>query len=353
MSHMIFRKNLPLFLFLLLSALLVGCSGGKRSFHRYYYEQSVGYMNSRGKIVVEPVFDALSESFSEGYATAVINDKAGYIDARGRIAIPLEYDKAFPFSEGLAAVQKAGKFGFISSKGEIKIPFDFDKVGPFQEGVAPVVNGEKMYYIDKKGERSITLPAGFTFETALIGNLLGRPVTIPLNDEDILFHGGLAVVKSKKSGKFGYMNNKGLIVIEPEFHYAAPFSEGLAAVSYDGKTMGYLNPTGELVIPAKYDLAGKFSGGLAPVYQNERGGYLNKRGKVTIKIEFDGVGSFQDGLAPVQIGDRFGFINKRGKIVIGVDYLLVGEFRGGLAPVLTVEEKLFYINKKGKKITPR
>ena len=45
-------------------------------------------------------------------------DKWGYIDKKGKIVIPIQYDDAWPFSDnGLARVKVNGKWGYIDKKG--------------------------------------------------------------------------------------------------------------------------------------------------------------------------------------------------------------------------------------------
>ena len=80
------------------------------------------------------------------------------------------------------------------------------------------------------------------------------------------------------SGKRGYMDKKGKIVIEPKFSEARGFSEGLAAFCIgckknpqgeyhrlEGGKWGYINKTGEIVVDPEYDKATSFKGGKADV----------------------------------------------------------------------------------------
>ena len=62
----------------------------------------------------------------------------------------------------------------------------------------------------------------------------------------------------KIGDKYGYINPKGEIVINPQFDEAGSFSEGLADVKIGGKE-GYINPKGEIVIEPQFDSAGPFS----------------------------------------------------------------------------------------------
>jgi WG containing repeat len=109
------------------------------------------------------------EDFHEGLA-AIGDGKAwGYIDMSGTIAIPPQFDEAYPFSNGLAAVRvggadqstvvgmtmrtgkAGGKVGYIDKAGKLVIPAQFDEGFPFVDGLAKVSIGDKMAYIDTSG----------------------------------------------------------------------------------------------------------------------------------------------------------------------------------------------------------
>lgn len=46
--------------------------------------------------------------------------------------------------------------------------------------------------------------------------------------------------------KYGYINKKGEIIIEPKYDYAEEFSEDLAIVGTEGN-LGYINKKGKLL----------------------------------------------------------------------------------------------------------
>ena len=50
------------------------------------------------------------------------NDKWGYVNTKGEIAIPCVYDDANYFFEGLAKVKQNGKWMIIDSNGQVIIP---------------------------------------------------------------------------------------------------------------------------------------------------------------------------------------------------------------------------------------
>lgn len=98
--------------------------------------------------------------FSEGLARYYDKKKRGfgYINASGRMAIPVRYDDARDFSEGLAAVRVSttlgDRWGFIDMAGNWVIPAKFsNEPYPFIEGFSSVqkANGTCVA-IDKTGE---------------------------------------------------------------------------------------------------------------------------------------------------------------------------------------------------------
>jgi hypothetical protein len=52
----------------------------------------------------------------------------------------------------LAAVMVGKKWGYIDKKGQMIIPQQYDGAGKFSEGLAQVGMGDKLGYIDKTGK---------------------------------------------------------------------------------------------------------------------------------------------------------------------------------------------------------
>ena len=87
------------------------------------------------------------------------------------------------------------------------------------------------------------------------------------------YQNGTDYLPVKVGDKYGYIDQKGEIVIEPQFNWADRFSEGLALVrmeddnlGYNGK-YGYINPEGKIVIE--------------PAYINQRVAHLKIKGNLS------------------------------------------------------------------------
>jgi hypothetical protein len=103
------------------------------------------------------------------------------------------------------------------------------------------------------------------------------------------------------------------MVIPYTYDEARDFSEGLAAVKFNGK-WGYIDKNDNVVIPCKYDAIGMFSEGLAQVELNNKTGFIDKTGNMAIPCKYDAVGKFSEGLAKVELNGKRSYIDKNGRI---------------------------------------
>ncbi len=153
----------------------------------------------------------------------------------------------------------------------------------------------------------------------------------------------------KKDGKFGFINDKGKYIAEPIYEEAFSFSENFAPVMVDGK-WGFIDKSGQMVIEPQYDYANWFWEGLAAVKKGEKYGYINPKNQLVIPFQYDYTFSFSEGLSMVEMDGKAGYINKSGEVVIPVEYAQAFDFYKGIGPVQDAEGRIFFIDKKGKKV---
>lgn len=165
------------------------------------------------------------------------------------------------------------------------------------------------------------------------------------------------------NGKWGYINEKGEVVIKPQFAVAGEFSEGFAKVRNEDVWFYYIDKNGNSITKGKvFRVAFDFSEDLAFVQESpvSKTGFINSNGDWSINPQFDTytgagtpLGSFKDGLAIVYLNGKIGFINKQGEFVITPIYNYAYSFSEDLA-VINLMNKYGFIDKKGKlKIFPR
>jgi len=299
-----------------------------------------GFIDSAGKIVIKPQFDAAMD-FHEGFATVRDSKrKWGFIDVQGRWLVkPVFGDVVEGFSEGMASVRKggelSGKWGYIDKTGKFNVSPRFTAGMPFSDGLAAVAVKTRWGYIGKDGKFRIKPTWNREIEYDHISD----------------FHEGLASMN--KGDKWGYIDKTGRYIIPPIFEYADDFSDGLARVLSNGR-YGYVDRIGRLVIPVEYGYADNFAEGLAVAGfgkdQSDKKGYIDKTGRWVVTPRYTEAIMFSEGLAVVHEGNAWICIDKTGKKVISLQGSSVG-FAHGLAAVYSGTEdnpKLGYIDHSGR-----
>jgi len=159
-----------------------------------------------------------------------------------------------------------------------------------------------------------------------------------------------------KGGKWGYIDNMGKMIIEPQYLMGSRFTDDLAMVVDAKKKVGYINHEGKFAIEPKYDGGGPFSEGFAAIYLNKKAGLIDKSGKIVLEPKYQRIGRFHDGLAvgvvATQLRDRVvydcGYLDYKGKFVIYPQFeSACTSFSEGLAGVRKLGQLWSFIDAKG------
>jgi hypothetical protein len=155
--------------------------------------------------------------------------------------------------------------------------------------------------------------------------------------------------------KWGFMNKRGEVVIQPQFEIVMPFSEGLAVACISREKCGYIDETGKFIVNPQFEIGARFSEGVAAVITGGKVGYIDKTGKYVINPQFESVGgregagtsNFSEGLAMAKVGGKIGFVDKKGQIVVNPQFDDALPFFEGLAAA-RMGDKWGFVDKEGK-----
>ena len=169
------------------------------------------------------------------------------------------------------------------------------EIGKFNEGIAVFIDNGKFGYMNDKGE--IIIPAQYDYAS--------------------MFNNGLAEVEIQK--KVCFINTTGVKQFEPTFDELRPYAEGFAGFKMFDKMgkakYGFINGKGEMMMQPFYDEVAYFANGLCPVRKGSKWGAINKEGKLVLKLDFDFVGTFEDGVAEIIYNDISLYADLRGNIL--------------------------------------
>ena len=305
-----------------------------------------GYVNEKGELVIPPQYEKCHKFSKDGLAP-IYDTKARqyyFINTQGeRVETEVKDFKLIDrfgfdlegFNDGLIPIRQGEKWGYLNTDGKLAIPAKYDRVTGFNGGHAVAMLNKNFIILNTNGEESAVEGSGVLDVKEFAGDLApyraadknfgfvdgqGK-VAIKAQFESVgYFVDDLAWAKTS-DGKVGYINKTGEWVINPQFAAAKEFdaSTGLARVK-TGDTWGYVNKGGELTKISDTDLWSDFSEGLAEGRKGGKVGFYNPQGEWVIQPQFEGSRAFKNGYAAVKKGDKWGMIDKQGNIVIQPTY---------------------------------
>lgn len=284
--------------------------------------QLYGLADDEDNIIIKGTWLNISE-FNDGVAFARCRDnRYCLIDHYGKQLFQDRWLNVKDFKNGVARVlDESGLWGYITSSGQWISACQWKSASDFSEGLACVVSETLKGYID----------------------ITGRIVFKYTGEEIYPFSEGLACVRDD-SGKCGYINKDGLLVIACQWDKASAFNNGLATI-IDGNKYGYIDRNGEFKIPL-----GLRDSDLTPIEdpQTHLWGYADSKGLIVIPCEWNDARYFSEGLACVEKNGVYGFIDYTGTLVIPRRFLFAGDFKNGIAKITDCTKvNCSYVDKEG------
>jgi len=159
---------------------------------------------------------------------------------------------------------------------------------------------------------------------------------------------------------WGYLNEKGEILIEPSYKTVVDFNEDGVTPVFDlaTKTWKFINVKNEMIDvqlkrfePASVFGFGKtsFKDGVAIIVSKKKKGVINLKGEILFEPTFDFISPFVDGFATAKMGMSFYVLSAEGeKIEVKESLLKIRKFSEGFAPFRGKNELFGFLNTKGE-----
>ena len=315
-----------------------------------------GFIDDKGKEIIPLVYDSAAD-FYNGFAKVRKDGRFGFVDFYGSESIPVQYEGVTNYYNGYARVMKNGNWGLIDTRGIEILPFVYEdlgnvfdqkiwvkktgkwgmlmingemKIGPKYENYKflgkntyAVYDGRKWGVVDSNGKQRapfIYEKTDYESEGLMAVKNNNKWGFVDLDGQEVIpciymggeypvsrFSEGLASVKIKD--RYGAINKRGEMVINPVFDNLSLFKEGRASVTIDNK-MGFIDAAGNIIVPVSYDWVGDFSEGLAfvatggPSIFDMKFGYVDVSGHMVVPMKFQVANGFRDGLASVSMPDE-------------------------------------------------
>lgn len=255
-------------------------------------EGQYGYLNVTGDFQIAAVYPQASAMMpgggcvNDGDEWHVVNPD-GYKIAR--TSEPVDYMGINV--GGKLPISKNGKYAYVNTALQIPEDMPYDYASNFKNGVAAVKKNGKWALVDIN-ENLLTQ---YIFEE------------IVLDEFDTCCNGGAIFVKH--NGKYFMVNSSGAKITEQAFDNVKPFvSSEPAAVCING-LWGFVDNQGKIVIEPQYQNADSFNIGLGGVCVDDLWGYINSGGTFRIECQFQDCKPFSAaGIAAVKENDFWKYV---------------------------------------------
>ena len=227
-----------------------------------------------GKMLTDPVYESIG-SFTGDYAPVVKNGKYGVINYKGAEVIKPEWEELYLY-DGSVSVSKNGRWGAITDidSGKMSIDPVYDYVSGFGDyGYACFEKGGRYGVIDRNGNEIV--PARYDGEVLTDGANLDKGY--------YLINGGDGPYSSS------IVEGDGRVII-PSDHFIVPGQDGEKynlVLTPSGK-WGYADDRGRLLIDAQYDNADAFIKGknVAFVQKDGKICMIDRKGNIVLQTVF-------------------------------------------------------------------
>ncbi|GAA3411143.1 WG repeat-containing protein [Paenibacillus hodogayensis] len=162
-------------------------------------------------------------------------------------------------------------------------------------------------------------------------------------------------VKTSRGNLWGYIDERGRVVLAPQYEYALDFqNNGLAIVQTHDK-QGVIDASGRFVIQPVYESISPFSEGRSAAIDSQGFRVIDERGRVLTPGAYSYIGSYREGRAVFAKSghegeSRYGYLDRDGKEVIPDRFVEAGDFSGGRALVKLGDNRYALIDPNGRQL---
>ena len=258
-------------------------------------DNKYGIVNSSGTKILDTIYEKIEDIYSDKYFVINANGKENLINKAGETVLSDNFDSITQIANLGVVITKNSKYGLMDFEGNTKIEASFDELKEINTdvflakkdgkcGVIDINENEKIAYnynditYNKKAgiyiaesDNYISTLLNSNFEVKLTGilsliNTDDGYMKIKVGEEykyynfkfeekdikDILNTN--KIFTSKKDGKYGFVDNKGNVVVDYLYDDATELNKyGYAAIKKDG-LWGAIDSTGKIIIEPYYNL---------------------------------------------------------------------------------------------------
>ncbi len=328
-----------------------------------------GLINADGRIVKQPIYDAIGEFKEFGFAIMQRKGKVGMLDNRGVEVVPPQYDDVKVLDSKLVSVMENGEWQVMNMKGKVVLPAGYDRVevlkGDSTESVYLAFKlDEKWGIVDDEGA-SVAKPQydeivvlenvpahvkGLYFQTRkenLLGLLLpkGKELLKPSVEEIWVYNENL--VFFKKDLRWGAIDMLGREVLKPVYKHFSRISDQFIKLVANNSPSLFSLVYNKLVSEDAFEAFYPFSDEYVLCKKNRSLGLVDHCGSVVLSPKYNEIQPYDSDIFRVNLQGRWGIVTLDDLTLIPYEYDYIAPMKKGLCVVIQ-NKKLGVANYRGE-----
>jgi hypothetical protein len=320
-----------------------------------------GLMDADGRIVLEPVYDAIGEFQTNGYAVMQRHGKVGLLGLEGQEVIGPKYEDLKVLNRNLISVMEYGVWKIINMDGQVILPPGYEHLQVLSAHLLAFRRGGKWGVVDDQGETivntyydQIRLVDHQFFQVRLddfFGLLSAEgEIVVPAQYDEIKIlqpH----LILFKKFNRWGLTNGKDNGVIAPQYDFFSPLSDRFIRLWQDDQLFLYAVDMHRVLTRGEYDQFYTLSDQYIMTKRNRLLGLMDHSGKIILRPHYNEIQLFGKDKFRVNFQGKWGLVNANDQMVLPFQYDYIAPLKGPVSVVI-LNRKLGVVNQEGELVVP-
>lgn len=289
---------------------------------KVYRKGLVGLIDKEGKIICYPKYDIISNFYND-FAKVGLNGKFGLINKKGEEVISPSFDELTFFTKGLFYFKMEHMYGVIRENGQVLIAPKYETLQLSNNNNLVYFDGENIGLVNQEGleipifkhiknysHAILTYPKIFFKDN---NYYMGYPL--------LEYSEGLTTSFQESNGviSYGFINEKFISVIQPQYDWVQPFKNGFASVVKNNK-WGVIDRNNNIIIPIMYDSIQIVNNDRIIILLNGKYGVIDASNKIIIPMRYNRLYPTMSGLYITNNTIKWGVIDENENLVLNYEY---------------------------------
>jgi hypothetical protein len=320
-------------------------------------EKKWGLIDAEGQIVLEPVYDAIGEFKSFGYAVMQREGQVGMLNNKGEEVISPRYEDLKVLDSTLIAVMEDNQWMVLNLQEEVVLAPGYDRVKVWHDRYLTYQKNGKWGLVNRYGHQlaapvfdEIGYEEGNFFITKLnnkLGLLSGNGREILDNRaEEIRFYND-SLYFFKEGLHWGAVDFYGILIIPSEYKSFSWISSQYIRLSNEKGNYVYSVACGRVFKNGSFDDFYSFTPRYIITKKNRQLGLLDWCGNQVLPLAYDEIQSYGPDMFRVRLDNKWGVVGNGGQLMIPFEYDYIAPLRNNIC-VVKKDARFGIVNHKGE-----